>query len=157
MIFTIGYQALVPEELARIATGLRAVVLDCRYKPVSRRPGFSGSQLRARLPERYRQEGHRLGGYGHTTADGIAFLRLLDTVQQAHHLNILLLCQEEVPVDCHRHHAICVPHFPQALHIFEDELIEAREVERAYRAASEHYTVFGSLAAEIKRLKSSAD
>jgi hypothetical protein len=44
-IYTIGYQKLAPRFLKRLAETLDAIVIDCRYKPVTRKPyhpnGFS--------------------------------------------------------------------------------------------------------------------
>jgi hypothetical protein len=37
---------------------------------------------------------------------------------------------EEAPGDCHRHHAICGPHFPAAVHIFRDEQFTAKNAAR---------------------------
>jgi hypothetical protein len=86
----------------------------------------------ARLAEqfgaRYQQRGHELGGHGHTTVDGIDRLRL-----DAERATLLLLCMEEAPGDCHRHHAICGPHFPGAVHIFRDDAIHSQNAARCAR------------------------
>lgn len=137
MIYTIGYQLLTPAALAAIAARLDATVIDCRLKPVSRVPGFGGRQLAALLGSRYQQHGHHLGGYGHTTAEGIDFLCRRQGC-------LLLLCMEEAPGDCHRHHAICAPHFPDALHIYRDEIFTAGELRRAIDDDDE-YALVGSL------------
>jgi len=41
---------------------------------------------------------------------------------------------EEAPGDCHRHLAICGPHFPEAIHIFRDEQFTARALQVALDA-----------------------
>jgi hypothetical protein len=41
---------------------------------------------------------------------------------------------EEAPGDCHRHHAICGPHFPAAVHIFRDEQFTAKMLQDALDA-----------------------
>lgn len=137
MIYTIGYSRLTHEDLAEIVRGLDTILIDCRFKPVSRRPGFGGGQLAAALGSRYQAHGHHLGGYGHISADGIEFLR-------SHLGNLLLLCKEEAPGDCHRHSDICAPYFPDAIHIFRDEMFTARELQRAIDD-DDDYELTGSL------------
>jgi hypothetical protein len=123
-IFTIGYSALRPVRLFEIATQLRATVIDCRYKPYSRIPGFDMPMLKVLFNGQYEWHGYQLGGFGHTTSEGIAFLR-------KQRRNVLLMCMEEAPGECHRHRDICAPYFPAALHIFKDEMIKCVELERA--------------------------
>jgi hypothetical protein len=41
---------------------------------------------------------------------------------------------EEAPGDCHRHHAICGPHFPEAIHIFRDEQFTVGALQAALNA-----------------------
>jgi hypothetical protein len=57
----------------------------------------------------------------------------------------LLLCAEEAPGDCHRHHDICGPHFPGAVHIFCDELFTAGALQEAIDAGpdADHETCGG--------------
>jgi hypothetical protein len=140
-IYTIGYARLKPRRLAEIATGLNATVIDCRVKPVSRIAGFGGRQLAEFLGARYEQRGDRLGGRGATTPAGIAELR-------AERRNVILLCMEEAPGDCHRHVTICGPHFPDAIHIFRDELLTAAGLQAAIDTDSE-YEIIGSLKARL--------
>jgi hypothetical protein len=143
-IFTIGYARLRPRRLAEIATGLDATVIDCRVKPVSRIPGFGGRQLAQLLGARYEQRGDRLGGRGFTTAAGIAELR----AERAEGRTVVLLCMEEHPKDCHRHLTICGPHFPEAVHIFRNELLTAAGLQAAIDADSD-YPIVGSLKARL--------
>ena len=137
MIYTLGYSHLTPVRLSEIVCGLEARLIDCRFKSVSRRADFGGRQLAILLGSRYEQHGNHLGGFGHVTPGGIEFLRSAQG-------NLILLCMEEPPGDCHRHHSICAPHFPAALHIYQDELIAAGELQRAI-AAGDEYEVAGLL------------
>ena len=137
MILTIGYQRLSPERLREIITRLDARLIDCRNVPMSRRPGFSGRRLGELLGERYVQAGHFLGGRGHTTAEGIRWLRSQSG-------NVVLMCMEEAPGDCHRHFDICGPQFPEAVHIYQDELFTARALQQAEDDDSD-YEIIGSL------------
>jgi len=128
LIYTIGYQRLTSRRLEKIVGDLDAILVDCRYRPVSQRPEFSGDRLAEQFGARYQRRGHELG-HGHTTADGIDRLRL-DTERAT----LILLCMEEAPGDCHRHHAICGPHFPDAVHIFRDDQFTAKALQDAIDA-----------------------
>jgi uncharacterized protein (DUF488 family) len=136
MIYTIGYQRLSPQRLLHIAEKLKATVVDCRTIPVSRKKGFGKNQLAELLKSRYV---HRpdLGGRGSLTKGGIAWLKAYPGVA-------LLMCMEHEPGNCHRHWDICGPHFPEAIHIFEDELFTAKELSRA-EAENDGYELCGFL------------
>lgn len=146
-LYTIGYQALPPARLLRIAQALDATVIDCRRVPVSRIKGYHKSHLQALLGARYEARGAELGGIrdgiSHTTPAGIARLAAdLDAGR-----NLILMCMEHAPGDCHRHSSICAPHFPDALHIYDDELIPAGELQRAltHPDPDEEYGIAGYL------------
>jgi hypothetical protein len=139
MIYTLGYARLKPRRLAEIATGLHATVIDCRSIPISRIPGFGKRQLVDLLGARYEHRGDRLGGRGATTPAGIAELG-----RDAQRRTLLLMCMEEAPGDCHRHITICAPHFPEAIHIFRDELLLAADLQAAINTDSD-YPIVGSL------------
>lgn len=130
-LYTIGYQALAPQRLQAIAQGLDATVIDCRKTPVSRIKGYHKCHLQALLGDRYEARGAELGGIrhgiSHTTPAGIARVQS----DLASGRNLILMCMEHSPGDCHRHQLICSPHFPNALHIFEDELIQAHSLQAA--------------------------
>jgi hypothetical protein len=143
MIYTIGYQRLSVDFLDRLLTALDARLVDCRFKPFSRRPGFSAPDLARRYGGRYDRRGDELGGFGHTTPQGIARLR-------AERRNVILMCAEEAPGDCHRHHAICGPHVPDAIHIHQGDLIRARELQRAIDE-DDGYEICGSVADLLRR------
>lgn len=143
-LYTIGYQAITPARLEEIVRGLDAVLIDCRYRPVSRKPGFGHLQLCDRFPpDRYVSKGFMLGGIrsgvSHTNRAGIQFV-----TQSLWKGNVILMCLEACPGECHRHELICRSHFPEALHIFEDELITARELQRSIDA-DDDYAIAGSL------------
>ncbi len=136
MIYTLGYQNLAPARVREIVLALDAVLLDCRFKPISRIPGFGARQLEALMqPQkgepksnqpRYMRMGHLLGGRGHVTAGGIETLQPFDQDVA----NCVLLCLEEHPIDCHRHGDITGPQFPAALHIWRDRLFFSRDLSR---------------------------
>jgi hypothetical protein len=44
---------------------------------------------------------------------------------------LILLCMEEAPGECHRHFDICAPYFPNALHIYRNEIVKCVELGRA--------------------------
>jgi uncharacterized protein (DUF488 family) len=123
-IFTIGYEGTtVPEFIAALKTAGVERVIDVRALPLSRRPGFSKSALRAALAEA-RIEYVHLKALG-TPADGRAAARAgrhedlkriyagqLELpeamVQSAQMLDLAaekpsaLLCLEREPAHCHR-------------------------------------------------------
>lgn len=153
MIYTIGYQNLTPSRLQEIVTGLDAVLFDVRHVPRSRKAGFGGNQLQALLGERYVAQGEQLGGRGHVTKSG-----LCDVVQYQADFpgtgrarygspkHVILMCLEEAPGDCHRHSDICSAHFPDAIHIYQDELFTARALDTALQAGDDvEYDLCGSL------------
>jgi len=115
--------------LKRSSATSTPILVDCRHRPFSQRPEFSGDRLADQFGARYQQRGHELDGHDHTTVDGIDRLRL-----DAERATLLLLCMEEAPGDCHRHHAICGPHFPAAVHIFRDEQFTAKTLQDALDA-----------------------
>ena len=148
MIYTIGYQALTPERLLAIAAHLRAGILDVRHKPVSRKPGFGGRQLAQACQAAgiaYRQAGDRLGGNGHTSDAGIAGLRQAEAAGEVW----MLLCMEHAPGDCHRHHAICGPHFPEAIHLYNREMVRAADLQVALDTDAEDYPLVGELPPDL--------
>jgi hypothetical protein len=130
MIYTIGYQRLTSRRLEKIVGDLDAVLVDCRYRPFSQRPEFGGDRLAEQFGARYQRRGHELGGHGHTTAAGIDRLSL-----DAGRGTLVLLCMEEAPSDCHRHHDICGRHFPDAVHLFRDQRFTAKALQDALEAS----------------------
>jgi uncharacterized protein (DUF488 family) len=145
MIFTIGYERLQPARLKEIAYGIDALVIDVRHVPRSRKPGWSMSRLLETLGhDGYTTMGNVLGGRGHTSSAGINTLDGLSCAR-----DVILLCLEEAPGHCHRHHDICGPHFPRAIHIYQDELLRAGDLSEAIRTEG-YYDQIGSLAELIE-------
>ena len=123
-IFTIGYEGTtVPEFLAALKQAGVKLVIDVRALPLSRRPGFSKSSLRASVEEAGLEYVH-LKALG-TPADGRAAARAgrhadLERIyagqlelpeamaQSAQMLDLAaekpsaLLCMEREPANCHR-------------------------------------------------------
>lgn len=141
MIFTIGYRRITTNDLIRIAFALSAVVIDCRARQGFAKSGFGKRQLAAILGDAYKDHGHHLGGGGNVRPSGIDFLR---PFAESPDENVLLLCAEEAPGDCHRHHDITAPHFPMAIHIYRDELVTSGALARAIETG-EGYESIGSL------------
>ena len=123
-IFTIGYEGTtVPEFIAALQTAGVERVIDVRALPLSRRPGFSKSPLKAALDEAGIEYGH-LKALG-TPAEGRAAARagrhsdleriyagqleLPEAIVQSQEMLALaaekpsaLLCFEREPAHCHR-------------------------------------------------------
>lgn len=123
-IFTIGYEgATVPEFIAALTSAKVERVIDVRALPLSRRPGFSKSPLKAALDEAGIEYVH-LKALG-TPADGRAAARagrhddleriyagqleLPEAIAQGAQMLELarerpsaLLCMEREPAHCHR-------------------------------------------------------
>jgi uncharacterized protein (DUF488 family) len=122
-LFTIGYQRSTPSDFIErlCAAGVERVV-DVRELPLSRRPGFSKSQLAAALTsagieyEHVRALGNPKANRerwrsGDTRGGAVAFRRHLDGEARAElgelaaavqKETICLLCVEESHLDCHR-------------------------------------------------------
>jgi uncharacterized protein (DUF488 family) len=125
-IYSIGYQALRPTELAAIVLKLDARLIDVRSSARSQISGFNGPQLAAQLGDRYE---HRpeLGGRAKIKTHDIERVRIEYDGQNAP--NCVLMCMEENPADCHRHHAICAGNLPNASHIFRNGLFTAAAID----------------------------
>lgn len=158
-IFSFGYQGSTPAELLAICARLRiSHVIDCRRKPMSRIPGFSGKALREMFealpgaegvdPPRYEQRGDKLGGVPASAdwpADGKpppcdpAALREL-AAEAAAGARLLLICMEHAPGDCHRHMTIALPLAAMGVtvrHVFDGEIVEAAELQRSIDAGED--------------------
>lgn len=127
MIFTIGYQCITPAELLKAVLLLDATLIDVRFRPVSRKPGFGFRQIEALLPEgRYILGGHFLGGRGNVTAKGLRSLEQFEGES-----NCLLMCLENHPEDCHRHTDITGAHYPEAQHILDGNVFRSGDLQDA--------------------------
>lgn len=139
MLLTIGYQYITPEQLRERAKALRAVVIDVRSSVKRTKAGFGSRQLQLLLGEDGYVHRPDLGGRGDgPTGDALGWLIGTVAGKELNGRNVLLLCQEGAPGECHRHHMIAGPRFPDALHIFDpgegDEAVEvftARELTAA--------------------------
>ncbi len=123
-IFTIGYEgATVPEFIAALMNARIERVIDVRALPLSRRPGFSKSPLRAALDEIGIEYVHlkalgtpaqgraaaRAGQHGELKRIYAGQLELPEAIAQSAQMLELarekpsaLLCMERAPAHCHR-------------------------------------------------------
>ncbi|HEY4070372.1 MAG TPA: DUF488 domain-containing protein [Sphingomicrobium sp.] len=123
-IFTIGYEgSTVPEFLAALRTAGVERVIDVRALPLSRRPGFSKSPLRAALEEASMEYVHlkalgtpsegrtaaRAGRHADVERIYAGQLELPEAIAQSAQMLDLaaekpsaLLCMEREPAHCHR-------------------------------------------------------
>jgi hypothetical protein len=141
-IYSIGYEALEPDELVRILNALSADLIDVRSKPQNNRarPDGKGRFNRSRLVDllgrRYQWHGDSLGGMPPgVQADGIDYLihRPRPSV---------LMCLEEAPGECHRHRQIAVQllgHGIDVAHIYKDVIIRASDLQIAIDSEAEDY------------------
>ena len=129
MIYTIGYQALTPEQLLATVQLLGAKLIDCRENPRSRKKGFGSLQLGRLLADvDFVWGGNVLGGRGNVTPAGIKGLRKYYQDEGPH---CILMCMEDHPEDCHRHIDITGPHFPLALHIMNGYIFRSGDLQQA--------------------------
>lgn len=138
MLFTLGYQALTPEQLLHTVKTLDAVLIDCRARPHSRKKGFGHHQLIELLADvDYQFHGHHLGGEGNTLPSGIRSLRKYN----GEGANAILMCMEHHPADCHRHIDIAGPHFPDAMHIMGGLAFRAGDLRDAMAGKIEYSAI----------------
>jgi uncharacterized protein (DUF488 family) len=144
MIYTIGYQRLEVAQLDAILDELDADLVDVRSAPHSRRPEFRKAELEKHFGSRYIWKGDVLGGIPkgattHRVTDaGIDWLKCRER-------NVLLMCAEHHPGDCHRHLLIAGPHFPEALHIWEGGLYRAGDLTASYLGEGDDIEAVGGL------------
>lgn len=123
-IFTIGYeQATQPAVVSALRNAGVALLADIRYLPLSRRPGFSKTSLRAAIEEvgiAYRHFRHlgtpadgraaaRRGDHAELSRIYAGQLELPEALQQMAEIRALaweqplaLLCYERDAAECHR-------------------------------------------------------
>lgn len=129
-LYSVGYNRIDPDRLRALLRHLDVgMLVDVRSIPSSRRSGFSQAQLGRTFSE-YRWAGKELGGRPPgVTAEGLRLLMRFLRTQ-----NVMIMCMEDAPGDCHRHHTIAVPLLAQGIdcvHVFGDHLIRASELQRA--------------------------
>lgn len=136
MIFTIGYdgKGFTTAHLANILDTIgNCVLVDVRLSPKSRIKGWGTNQLKDAIgADRYISR-KDLGG-GAVTEEAIDWLA--DNYYQGAAPHCVLLCKEENPGACHRHHEICAGKdlsthiFPDAMHIFRDDFVSAENLDK---------------------------
>jgi hypothetical protein len=109
MIYTVGYQNITIEQLEKIVEDKNIGLLtDVRSIPYSRIPEkyeFNKNRLAARFSDKYTWMGDRCGGKkGKAKPECIKKLIYLTTPPGER--NLLLLCMEQHPCDCHRYYDI---------------------------------------------------
>lgn len=132
-ILTIGYEDHTSAEVFALVRALDGTLVDVRSQPYGRvKKGFgggaSGGTLGAELGDRYTWQGHHLGGRigcqtksQGTTPAGLAWLR---DAAAASLRPLILMCQEALADNCHRHHKIAaglraLPSPVEVFHLFE--------------------------------------
>ncbi|MFN8662711.1 MAG: DUF488 domain-containing protein [Thermomicrobiales bacterium] len=173
-VFTIGHSSVPAEEfLDLLDLHHAAMVLDVRSAPHSRYvPHFNRESLQARLAKHglaYEWAGDTLGGRPDDPtcyyADDVrgkldqATVRERPWYQQGIHRLVelalqqrtVLLCSEEDPRRCHRHHLVARSLLElgvQVLHIRRSgELEDARSVHLAEQGGGPHQLILGGIAA----------
>lgn len=99
MIYAIGYQKMTLGNLLSImeAKDIR-LLADVRSIPYGRKHEFNRRRLEAALGNRYVWKGDLLGGkYGPAKAEGLKWL-----IETGEKENVLIMCMEGHPCDCHR-------------------------------------------------------
>ena len=103
-LYTYGYAGQQPQQLNSLAESLDALVVDIRFRPSSRIPGWSGAQLQQLLGERYQP----LPALGNRNYKGgpVEFVDLESGINQVGQLlalrPVILLCACADVNRCHR-------------------------------------------------------
>lgn len=106
-IYTIGYEKREMNELVAEVERLDAMVVDVRMRPFSRWTDWTNTRLESILGERYRW----VEGFGNENYKGgpielhdpeEGFEQIADLIEQGR--NVILLCLEADPTQCHRSH-----------------------------------------------------
>jgi uncharacterized protein (DUF488 family) len=138
-IYTIGYAKLTPVRLREIMDLLRMDFLyDCRSSPRTRVAGFGPRQLETFFGPIYQWRGRTLGGRATVFKETLQAL----SNQAWAGARIMLMCVEESPGDCHRHHTIGAPLAAMGsnvLHVYRTEVIRAEDLQAAIDAQAEEY------------------
>jgi ATPase family associated with various cellular activities (AAA) len=125
-LYTIGADGYSPELMAETINALGVhTLVDCCWKP---RRAF-----RSALGDSYQWAGDRLSG-GRTSTDlreeGLKWLIGLLTSGK----NLMLMYPAENPGECNRHHLIAIELLKRgvdAIHVFDDQLIQASEFQQS--------------------------
>jgi uncharacterized protein (DUF488 family) len=140
-IYSIGYQRLTPPDIVSLVDKLDATVIDVRIRPTSRKPGWGRRQLESLLGIRYQWRGDELGGqvFGNHGPTQAGIQRLVDEAGSGAHL--ILMCLEENPLSCHRHHLIALPLSQRGIpvhHIVGEEILVITSHRRRHTVAGYH-------------------
>lgn len=158
MILSVGYQRHSQDSLVQLLDELAIVrVVDVRARPISRHKGMGRRQLATRLGARYEWHGDTLGGRyrgsGGPTRAGLDWLAG-EVASELEHT--CLLCLEECPGDCHRHHLIAVPLLARdvdVLHVYRDQLVGTLDLQQSIERSSDYEYVrlrdFHAMVAEM--------
>ena len=147
MIYSIGYQKITVEQLKEIMKQKDiGLLVDVRSVPYSRNPlkyEFNKNRLIASLGistkhacHRYTWMGDRCGGkQGPVKAECIRKLLVLNNPPGEH--NLLLMCMENHPLDCHRYYDISKrlldPGRIDVIHLFDGQEVKTSELMEAQR------------------------
>jgi uncharacterized protein (DUF488 family) len=141
-IYTIGYQGMSIEELGEAMARYDIDrLIDVRSKPYSRNTSFNRNRLIESLGASYLWKGDVLGGFAKIKDDAIEWLAAQED-------NVLVMCMERHPCDCHRQTEIGLRLLGlgvDAVHLFEGqalhterlkEICDERHKERNRRASA---------------------
>ena len=143
MILSIGYERLSPADLAALVTRTGATLVDVRGGRGRTKAGFGHRQLADLLGDAYEWWGESLGNMGENRVTAQGLERLAARFGELHAPHAILMCQEEAPGECHRHHHVAVPLLDKGRalvrHLFRDEVVNAMDLETAYRYGATEY------------------
>ena len=128
MIYTIGYARLTPGRLSTILDLLHVdLLIDARSSPRTRVAGMGMLQLNTRFGSRYQWRGETLGGRIAIAPKAIAAL-----AEESRSKTLMVMCMEEAPAECHRHHTIARPLGALGIpvsHVYREEIVSASELD----------------------------
>lgn len=100
MIYTIGYQNLTLKQLNHLMYEKDiSLLVDVRTKPYSRKAEFNQKNLKKYLDDKYLWLGHTCGGL---TGKPVPEKCLKEIISLGDGRNIVIMCMENYPCDCHR-------------------------------------------------------
>lgn len=141
-VFAIGYSKIKTSDIRDIVVYTDSILVDVRSNPFSRwRPELNRKAISEYLGKRYMFAGDTLGGRG--KKDFVAGFNALPKKS-----NLILMCSEYFPTECHRHR-ILLEAFPDGIHIIEDELVTATELQRSHDD-DDDYELVGELSDYFK-------
>lgn len=128
MIFSLGYERTALAVFRGVLRRIDGVLLDVRGAPRSRRREFSRANLEREFGADYEWRGDRLGNLAGHSVTRAGLEELI-----AEKRNVLLMCLERAPAECHRHHFIAMPlarnYDVDVFHVFGEDVIRASELD----------------------------